>query len=97
MVALVGQSARFICGASGKPLPTFEWLYNDVQVSNSSKFNIQITQLESRLTVHDLQPSDQGTVVCVVENNVTAEGVINEKVKSKPANLIVRGLFSLIL
>lgn len=92
---LVNDSAQFTCRASGSPPPKFMWLYNNGQVTSGSKFFIQTTQFESKLTVYDVQPSDNGTVVCVVENAVTA--ATPTEVRSSTANLIPEGVCTLAI
>lgn len=86
---LVNQSAVFTCQASGYPLPTFKWLYNNMEVLNGQKFAIETLQLQSNLTVYDVQLSDNITVVCVVTNAVTKAAP--REVRSLPAHLIVEG------
>jgi hypothetical protein len=92
VTAQFSQATEFVCGASGSPPPMFKWLHNNVQVTASSKFSIQTSRLESNLTIHNLQASDQGTVICVIENNITAVGAMRKEMKSNPANLVVKAI-----
>ena len=64
----------FTCKATGEPVPTISWYFNDdpINVSNTSDYNISSivneTVVESLLTVFDTQSADVGRYTCLAEN-----------------------------
>ena len=64
----------FSCQATGEPIPTISWYFNDamINVSNTSKYNISNTSngtmVTSALVIMNAQPPDVGTYTCYTEN-----------------------------
>ena len=64
----------FTCKATGEPVPTISWYFNDdpINVSNTIDYNMSSTVngtvVESLLTVFDTQSSDVGRYICRAEN-----------------------------
>ena len=64
----------FTCKATGEPVPTISWYFNDdpIDVSNTSDYNIPSTLnetvVESLLTIFDTQSSDVGRYTCHAVN-----------------------------
>ena len=61
----------FICGATGKPIPTISWYFNNILL-NATDHNITSTvdgvTVESSLTIFNAQSSDVGTYTCHADN-----------------------------
>jgi len=69
--------ATFTCQATGEPVPTISWYFNDVMinVSDASKYMIMSTSInttttENVLTVCNLTSSDVGTYTCNATNTL---------------------------
>ena len=68
------NTVTFSCQATGQPVPTISWYFNDVMVnvSDTSKYNISSsvneTVVKSFLTITNAQSSDVGTYTCHAEN-----------------------------
>jgi len=80
------DTATFTCQATGEPVPTISWYFNDVpvDVTNTSKYTVSVTSLNvttnsSTLTIMSVQSSDVGTYTCNATNVVsidTSSGVL---------------------
>ena len=61
----------FICVATGEPVPTISWYFNNILL-NVSDHNISSTVsgivVESLLTIFNARSSDVGTYTCHAEN-----------------------------
>ena len=69
--------ATFTCQATGKPVPTISWYFNDVMIneSDANKYMIISTSLnttttENTLTVYNVTSSDVGTYTCNATNTI---------------------------
>ena len=65
--------AIFICQAVGPPVPNISWYFNDVMISNSSKYmivsnSLNTTTTENTLTVHNITSADVGVYTCTGTN-----------------------------
>ena len=74
------EAALFSCQATGEPVPTFSWYFNDVPVdiTDTTKYTVSVTSLNvttnsSRLTIMSVQSSDVGTYTCNVTNVVSSD------------------------
>ena len=72
--------ATFICRATGKPVPTISWYFNDamINVSDTSNYMIMSTQIntsttENTLTVYNVTSSDVGTYTCNATNTIGSD------------------------
>ena len=80
------DAASFTCLATGEPVPTISWYFNDVpaDVTNTAKYFVSVTSLNvtnnrSRLLIMSVQSSDVGTYTCNATNVVfsdTSSGVL---------------------
>lgn len=69
LIQLAGSTAEFTCSAVARPQHTTEWLKDNVQLSNSSKY--QITGLgtpNSTLNIFNLSLADSGNYTCIANN-----------------------------
>ena len=69
LIELAGSTAKFTCSAVARPQHTTEWLKDNVQLSNSSKY--QITGLgtpTSTLSIFNLSLADSGNYTCIADN-----------------------------
>ena len=97
------DAAFFSCQASGEPVPTISWYFNDVpvDVTDTTKYTVSMTSLNvttnsSRLTIMSVQSSDVGTYTCNATNVVssdTSSGVLTVIGKNLSFSLIVHALF----
>jgi len=80
------KSSLFSCQATGQPVPTISWYFNDVlvDVTNTVKyevlFTMSSTNILSTLRIINVQSSDVGTYRCNATNAVssdTSSGVLN--------------------
>ena len=75
--------AIFICQAVGQPIPNISWYFNDVMISNSSKYmivsnSLNTTTTENTLTVYNITSADVGVYTCTATNvasNDTSNGM----------------------
>ena len=64
----------FHCQATGEPVPTISWYFNNtiIDVSNSSNYNVSNslngTKVTSTFTNVNVQSSNVGTYTCLAEN-----------------------------
>jgi len=75
------ETASFTCQATGEPVPTISWYFNDVPVDviDTTKYIVSVTSSYSRLTIVSVQSSDVGTYTCNATNVVfsdTSSGVL---------------------
>ena len=79
-----GSDASFTCQATGEPVPTIIWYFNDTLLVNGmehmiSMMLLNITTNSSTLTIMNVQSSDVGTYTCNATNVVstdTSSGVL---------------------
>ena len=71
-----GGIASFTCQATGEPVPTISWYFNDVpvDVTNTVKYNVISTGSgQSSLRINNVQSSDVGTYTCNATNVVSSD------------------------
>ena len=74
-----GDIASFACQATGEPVPTISWYFNDVpvDVTNSLKFNVVFamfaTIIINSLRINNVQSYDVGTYTCNATNVVSSD------------------------
>ena len=86
-----GATASFTCQATGKPVPTISWYFNGIPISNDTEYDISetsvnITAINSILTIMSVQSSDVGTYTCNATNVVSSDnssGVLTVNGESK--------------
>jgi len=77
-----GDTASFTCQATGEPVPTISWYFNDipVDVTNAVKYTVIFAAPgQSFLRINNVQSSDVGTYTCNATNlvsSVTSSGVL---------------------
>ena len=79
-----GDTASLICQATGEPVPTTSWYFNDSLLVNGTEHMISTLLLNtntisSTLTIMNVQSSDVGTYTCNATNVVstdTSSGVL---------------------
>ena len=75
--------AIFVCQVVGQPIPNISWYFNDVMISNSSKYmivsnSLNTTTTENTLTVYNITSADVGVYTCTATNvagNDTSNGM----------------------
>ena len=70
--------AIFICQAVGQPIPHISWYFNDVMITNSSKYmivsnSLNTTTTENTLTVYNITSADVGVYTCTATNVVGSD------------------------
>ena len=86
-----GDTASFSCQATGEPVPTISWYFNDVpvDVTNTVKYDVSSTLSgHSILRINNVQSSDVGTYTCNATNVVSSD--------SSSGVLTVNGEFSFL-
>ena len=75
-----GYSVNFTCQATGEPVPTIGWYFNDVPVNmstddkyNVSTMSVNVTSINSRLIVKSVKSSDVGTYTCKATNTLSTD------------------------
>jgi len=74
-----GYSVNFTCQATGEPVPTISWYFNDVPVNmstdkhNISTMSVNVTSINSRLIVKSVESSDVGTYTCKATNILSTD------------------------
>ena len=74
-----GDTANFYCHATGEPVPTVSWYFNDVpvDVTNTVKYDVVLTMFStsilSILRINNVQSSDVGTYTCNATNVVSSD------------------------
>lgn len=58
--------AQLFCKASGNPSPKITWSFNGIQLSQSSKYDIDT---EGTLTIRPIESRDHGTYRCSARNS----------------------------
>ena len=79
-----GESVSFSCQATGEPVPTISWYFNNTVLANGAKYSISATSvntttISSTLTIMSVDSSDVGTYTCNATNvlsNDTSSGVL---------------------
>ena len=72
-------SVNFTCQATGEPVPTISWYFNDVPVNmstdkhNISTMSVNVTSINSRLIVKSVESSDVGTYTCKATNILSTD------------------------
>lgn len=62
----VASMVLFNCSAFGRPTPKITWYYNGLKINNGYVVHFQ----ESILQISSVDPEDEGTYECLVENDV---------------------------
>ena len=76
-----GDTASFICQATGEPVPIISWYFSGELLANGAKHTISETEvntttINSRLTIMSVESSDVGTYTCNVVSSDTSSGVL---------------------
>ena len=76
-----GDTASFTCHATGEPVPTISWYFNNVIVTRSTKyefFDVSSMQdlISILLVIRNVQSSDVGTYTCNATNVISSSGVL---------------------
>ena len=79
-----GESASFTCQATGGPVPTISWYFNDTLLASGAEYaisemSVNTTTISSTLTIMSVESSDVGTYTCNATNVVstdTSSGVL---------------------
>ena len=76
-----GDQVSFICQATGGPVPTISWYFNNTLLANGTKYttletSVNTTTISSTLTIMSVESSDVGTYTCNVTNEVSTSGVL---------------------
>ena len=73
-----GDTASFTCQATGRPVPTISWYYNNTLLVNGKEYMItqmllNTTTISNTLTIMSVQSSDVGTYTCNATNVVSSD------------------------
>ena len=73
-----GVTASFTCQATGRPVPTISWYYNNILLLNGTEYMItemtlNTTTISNTLTIMSVQSSDVGTYTCNATNVVSSD------------------------
>ena len=70
------DTASFTCQATGEPVPTISWYFNDVPVDVTNTVKYAVTSAapgQSVLRINNVQSSDVGTYTCNATNVVSSD------------------------
>ena len=74
------EQVSFTCQATGEPVPTISWYYNNFLLTNgTTETSVNTTTISSTLTIMSVESSDVGTYTCNATNVVstdTSSGVL---------------------
>ena len=70
--------ATFTCQATGKPVPTISWYYNNILLVNGTEYmitemSLNATTISNTLTIMSVESSDVGTYTCNATNVVSSD------------------------
>ena len=73
-----GNNASFTCQATGGPVPTISWYFNGTLLADGathtiSETSVNITTINSTLTIMSVESSDVGTYTCNATNVVSSD------------------------
>ena len=75
-----GNTANFICQATGEPVPSINWYFNGVPVdeANTMKYKVIIMSLNTTtitniLTIMSIESSDMGNYTCNATNKLSTD------------------------
>ena len=77
-----GDNASFTCQATGEPVPTISWYFNGALLADGathtiSETSVNITTINSTLTIMSVESSDVGTYTCInVVSSDISSGVL---------------------
>ena len=76
-----GENAFFTCQATGEPVPTISWYFNNTLLANGTEYTISemsvnTTTINSTLTIMSVESSDVGTYTCNATNVIFSSGVL---------------------
>lgn len=75
-----------LCSLKRGSLPvTFKWIYNNKDVTSSSKYKIVVTDKSSHFSIGNIQYFDIGNYTCVASNKVGVD--------RKIASIVMEGNF----
>ena len=77
-IANKADTTSFTCHATGEPVPTISWYFNNIMVTRSTKyefFDVSSMQdlISILLVIRNVQSSDVGTYTCNVTNIVSSD------------------------
>ena len=73
-----GDTTSFTCQATGGPVPTISWYFNGALMADGATHTISetlvnITTINSTLTIMSVESSDVGTYTCNATNVVSSD------------------------
>ena len=73
-----GDTASFTCQATGEPVPTISWYYNNTLLVNGTEYiitemSLNTTTISNTLTIMNVESSDVGTYTCNATNVVSSD------------------------
>ena len=69
-----GDTASFTCQATGEPVPTISWYFNDTPVDEANTMmSLNTNTISNTLTIMNVQSSDVGTYTCNATNVVSSD------------------------
>ena len=73
-----GDTASFTCQATGEPVPTVSWYFNGALLADGathtiSETSVNITTINSTLTIMSVESFDVGTYICNATNVVSSD------------------------
>ena len=73
-----GDTTSFTCQATGEPVPTISWYYNNTLLVNGTEYmisemSLDTTTISNTLTIMSVESSDVGTYTCNVTNVVSSD------------------------
>ena len=73
-----GDTASFVCQATGRPVPTISWYFNGTLLADGATYiisetSVNTTTINSILTIMSVRSSDVGTYTCNATNVVSSD------------------------
>ena len=73
-----GDTTSFTCQATGEPVPTISWYYNNTLLVNGAEYmisemSLDTTTISNTLTIMSVESSDVGTYTCNATNVISSD------------------------
>ena len=67
------DSARLECKVKGSPVISFKWFKNEMEISSSPKYKMEVTDLVASLEILKCTVEDSGDYVCVASSEAGSD------------------------
>ena len=96
-LVISGNTLRLECKATGSPVISFKWSKNQIDIGDSHKYRMSVTDAVASLEIVDCTVEDSGDYVCVASSEAGSDRCSSTvTVKGWFTFCFVPGLFFLI-